>query len=168
MKKFDIIYEELSRRVNEKAYIDSTFLDNIKLLIRILQENDYISSDKTADEYAEEVYNQQDNVKKILLDTKEESIPPIKLHATQESDSESFSVTVFNLKKPEEQKEFKNTMLETIFDDVVSYVKELMLKDVQAPPVDQMPQEEGPNAQPGGGESALPDMNSTSEQPPVA
>jgi hypothetical protein len=166
MKKFDIVYEKLLKRINEKAYVDSTFFDNIKLLIRVLQENDYVSSDKIADEYATEILNQTDNVKKILLDTKEQSIPPIKLHVTQDSDSESFSVTVINVQKPDEQKEFKNTMLETIFDDVVSYVKEQIVQGLQAPPVEEMPQEEGPNAQPGGGESALPEV--APEQQPLA
>ena len=169
MKKFDIIYEEMLRKVNEKAYVDSTFFDNIVLLIKVLQDNDYIASDKSVEEYAEEIVKQEDHVKKILLDTKEDSIPPIKLHASQESDSGSFSVTVIDLKKPEEQKEFKNTMLETIFDDVVSHIKQLVLQGIQAPPAEELPQEEGPNAQPGGGESALPGVapETPAAQPPA-
>lgn len=170
MKKFDLIYEKLLKAVNERAYVDSTFFDNINLLVRVLQENDYVSADKDAEEYAKTIYNQEDNVKKIILDSTEQSIPPIKLHITQDSDSESFSVTVFDLNSPKDRKEFKNTMLETIFDDVTDYIKQLILKQLEAPPVDEMPKEEGPNAQPGGGESALPDPNVSQEeqQPPPA
>lgn len=156
-KKFDLIFEKLSAMINENQYIASTFEDNVRALLKVLQDNDYLSSDKNLEQILNGVVQQPKSVKEIVLDTKEQSLPAMKLHVKQDSDSESFSVTVINLEKPEEQKEFSNSMLETIFDDVVEYIKTTSLQGL-APEaaIDQLPPSEGAQAQPGAEQSALP------------
>lgn len=155
--KFDSLFEKYSLMLSEREYIDSTFEDNVRLLVKILRDNDYVSSEKDLDEVVDDIMSQERNVKELILDTNEEALPPIKLHLRQESDSESFAVTVIDVNNPEKQKEFKNTMLETIFDEVVDYVKQTALRGLQSSnAVKELPREEGPMAQPGGGESELP------------
>lgn len=158
-KKFDLIFEKHLCSINEQEYIEATFEDNLRALTKILKDNDYLSQQKDVEQVVKSLMAQPKNVKEIILDTKEQSLPAMKLHIKQESDSESFSVTVINLEKPEEQKEFTNSMLETIFDDVVEYIKTTSLQGL-APEaaVEELPAEQGANAQPGGSEkgSALP------------
>lgn len=158
MSKFDLVYEKLTCTINEQEYIDATFEDNIRSLVKVLRDNDYISNEQDIEDIVQRVLSQPKNVKELLLDTREKSLPAMKIHLKQESDSESFSVTVINLEKPQEQKEFTNTMLETIFDDVVEYVKRTALGEIKPEAaVEELPKEENPaNQQPGGGESALP------------
>lgn len=171
MKKFDLIYEQLLDYVNEKNYVDATFEDNVRLIVKVLKDNDYISSEKDVDEVVERTMSQENNVKEIILDVTEDTMPAVKLHITQNSDSENFEVEVINLEDPENPKKFENTMLETIFDEVINYIKELTLKGLSADnAVDEVPQSEGPNAQPEGGESALPtgdELTAPEEQLPA-
>lgn len=157
MSKFDLVYEKAFCKIFEKEYVDSTFADNLRLLIKTLQDGDYLDVNKDINQYLSQLSQQPGNVKELILDPKEESLPAIKLKAQQESDSESFSVTVINLEKPEEQKQFANSMLETIFDDVIDYIKSIALQEI-APEaaVDQLPPAEGANAQPNQGGSQLP------------
>ena len=155
--KFDLILERAFKTLIEGEYIESTFSDNIRLLVKALADNDYLPTNKNADDIARETIAQPQNVKEITLDTQEKSLPPFKLHVNQESDSESFSVTVINLDKPEEQKEFTNDMLETIFANTMEYIKTAALQGLKPEnAVNELPPAEGANAQPGGGESALP------------
>ncbi len=158
MSKFDLVYEKLLFTVNENEYIDTTFEDNLRSLVKILKDNDYISSEKDVDKIVQNTIQQSDNVKEIVLDTTEKSLPAMKLRVKQDSDTESFAVTIINLEQPESQKEFTNTMLETIFDDVIEYIQRTALEGIQPEAaVEEMPKEENPaNQQPGGGESALP------------
>lgn len=157
MSKFDLVYEKAYHKLFEREYIDSTFEDNLRLLVKSLKDNDFLSQHKDVDLYIAELAKQPGNVKEIVLDTKEQSLPAMKLRAAQENDSESFSVTAINLEKPNEQKEFANSMLETIFDDVVSYIKSIALQGISPEAaVDQLPPAEGGEAQPEGGESQLP------------
>lgn len=158
MSKFDLVYEKLDALINEKEYIDTTFEDNLRSLIKVLKDNDYLSSEREDNSILKHIEQQPNNVKEILLDTKEQSLPAIKLKVKQDSDSETFSVTVINLEDPENQKEFTNSMLETIFDDVTQYIKTIALDGIKPEAaVEEMPKEENPaNQQPGGGESALP------------
>ena len=158
MSKFDLIFENAMFSLREREeYINSTFVDNVRLLVKALKDNDYVNPSKDVEMVVKNVMNQPNNVKEVVLDTQEKSIPPMKLHLKQESDSESFSVTVIDLKDPSKQKEFSNSMLETIFDDVLTYIKTVTLQGL-APEaaVDQLPPAEGGEAQPGAGESELP------------
>ena len=157
MKKFDLVYEQVSSVLNERAYVQSTFGDNLKALIKVLTDNDLLAVDKQNENYFKTVLSQPHNVKEITLDTKEQSLPAMKLKVKQDTDSESFSVIVINLEKPDQQKEFSNSMLETIFDDVINYVKTTSLQGL-APEaaVDELPPTEGGDAQPGAEQSALP------------
>ena len=157
MSKFDTIYEDLNYNLHEREYINSTFEDNIRSLIKVLKDNDYLPANRDTENYVKEIMLQPKNVKEILLDTQERSLPAMKLHVNQPTDSESFSVTVIDLQKPDQQKEFTNSMLETIFDDVCEYIKTTALQGLKPEAaVDQLPPAEGANQQPGGGESALP------------
>lgn len=157
MSKFDLIFEKTLAALHEREYIDSEFVDNVRLLVKVLKDNDYLDQSKREEDIIREVMNQQDHVKELRLDTQDKSLPAIKLKLKQESDSESFSVTVIDLQDPSEQKEFANSMLETIFDDVIMYIKTATLEGAKPEAaVDQLPPAEGGNAQPGGGETALP------------
>jgi len=157
MSKFDLIYEKALLSLSEREYVNSTFVDNVRLLVKSLKDNDYINPSKDVEKVVEYIMNQPNNVKEVSLDTQEQSLPPMKLRLKQESDSESFSVTVIDLKNPAKQKEFTNSMLETIFDDVLTYIKTTALEGVQPEAaVDKLPSTEGSEAQPGAGESELP------------
>jgi hypothetical protein len=163
--KFDLVFEKAIALINEQEYINSTFEDNLRSLIKVLKDNDLLSSNKDVEQYVKGILAQPKNVKEIVLDTQEQSLPAMKLHAKQESDSESFSVTVIDLENPDKQKEFTNSMLETIFDDVVEYVKVTAMQGLSPDKaVDEMPPTEGAEAQPGAGESELP--TAETEQPP--
>lgn len=169
MSLFDNIYNKYNRLVKEEtSYINSTFEDNINLLVKLLVDNDYLKLEEPSTEFTKKIMVQPKHTKEITLDTEDQMLPPAKLLLKQDSDSESFSVTVVNVKEPKTQKEFKNTMLETIFDDVLEYIKQMTLQqlDTTNQAVDQLPSEEGANAQPGSGESALPGMEGAEQQSP--
>lgn len=167
MSKFDLIFEKALASLHEREYIDSEFVDNIRLLVKVLKDNDYLDQSKREEDIVREVMNQQDRVKELRLDTQDKSLPAMKLKLKQESDSESFSVTVIDLQDPSKQKEFTNSMLETIFDDVIMYIKTVSLEGAKPEAaVDQLPPAEGGNAQPGGGETALPQGETSAETQP--
>jgi hypothetical protein len=163
MRKFDLVFEKVLATLHEKEYIDSSFVDNVRLMVKALKDNDYINPAKNTEAVVKKIMEQPKNVKELILDTQENAMPPMKLHLKQESDSESFSVTVVNVQNPDEQKEFKNSMLETIFNDVLEYIKTTSLQGIQPEAaVDELPPAEGANAQPGAEQSALPTT------PPIA
>jgi len=165
MSKFDLVYEKALSILHEREYIDSEFVDNVRLLVKALRDNDYLDQSKRDEDIVRGVMNQQDHVKELRLDTVDKSLPAIKLKLKQDSDSESFSVTVIDLQDPSKQKEFANSMLETVFDDVIMYIKTVSLEGAKPDAaVDQLPPAEGGNAQPGGGETALPQGEN---QPPA-
>lgn len=173
MKKFDLVYEKVVALLEEREYVESTFSDNLRQLVKILIANDYLNKEKDSEEFVKEMMNQQDNIKELNLDTEEQSLPAVKLQIKQEEpDSESFSVTVVDLENPDQQKTFSNTVLESIFDDVVSYIKQITLQGAKPEEaVEELPQTEGPAGQPGAGESALPGAGGETappegEQPP--
>lgn len=157
MKRFDLIYEKAISKLLEKEYVASTFVDNLRALVKILSDNDFLSKDKTSDSFIKSILAQPNNVKEITLNTQEQSLPAMKVRIKQDTATESFSVTVINLEKPDQQKEFSNSMLETIFEDVVNYIKTASLQNI-APEaaVDELPPTEGAQAQPGAEQSALP------------
>ena len=166
MSHFDTVYESALFSLNEKAYANSMFVDNVRLLIKSLIDSDLLPKHKSLDVIVGDMMRQPKNVKEVILDTKEQALPPIKLQVKQTSeDSEGFSVTVIDLQDPSKQKEFTNSMLETIFDDVLQYIKTITLQGLKPEAaVDSLPPSEGANAQPGGQESALPGVQQS--QPP--
>jgi hypothetical protein len=171
--KFDAIYENilwsLREDVGESGYIGSDFEDNIALLVKLLKDNDYVKGD--IETITAQLMHQHNPIKELNLDMKDGAIPPIKLKIkggekpADSQEDEDFSVTVIPLNKPEQQKEFTNTMLETIFADVINFIKAEALQSI-APEagVETLPPSTGANAQPAGettpapetGESALP------------
>ena len=166
MSKFDLIFEETLFSLHEKEYINSTFVDNVRLLVKTLIDNDLLSKDKNLDVVVGDTMRQPKNIKELSLDTTEQSLPPIKLQIKQNSeDSEDFSVTVINLQDPSKQKEFTNSMLETVFDDVLQYIKTVTLQGLSPEAaINNLPPSEGANAQPGGEQSVLPG-NADQQQP---
>ena len=157
MKKFDLIYEKYISLIKEKTYIDSTFKDNIRSLVKMLKDNDYISVDTEVERLVDHIWKQDKHVKTLNLDTNENALPPIRLHMTQPTGSERFSVSVINLNDPEHPREFENDFLETIFKDVIDSIKEMSLSELDSSnAVTELPPTEGPAAQPGSGESELP------------
>jgi hypothetical protein len=169
MSKFDMVFEKLRRSIQEKEYIGNTFEDNVRTMVRYLQDTDYLPKETKTEDLVANLLKQTGHVKTLILDTNDGSIPPIKIQmkqigSTQEPDTEDFSVTVIPVKDPAKQKEFANSMLETIFDEVVDYVKQLSLKGLSPESaVEELPQEENPaNVQAGAEDSALPGV----QQPP--
>lgn len=157
MKKFDLVFEKSLRYITEQEYVDSTFQDNVLALVKTLKDSDYLPANKDTEAQTKEILSQPNNVKEILLSTQEQNLPAIKLQVKQDSDSESFSVTVINLEKPTEQKEFGNSMMETIFSDIIQYIKTIALQKIApSSAIDELPPTEGAQAQPGAEQSALP------------
>lgn len=164
MKKFDLVFEKMVRMIKEQEdYIENTFADNVRLMVSKLKDNGYLPDNIQVNSYAQKVMAQPSEVKAVVLDTQDGSIPRIKVlmkqtGAQEEPDTEDFSITVVPIDEPNKQKEFSNTMLETVFDDAANFIKQLALKGL-APEsaVDQLPQEENPaNQQQGAAGSALP------------
>lgn len=156
--KFDLVFEKaVNIFLKEQEYIDSTFEDNLRSLVKILKDNDLLNKEKDTEQLIQDLLRQPKNVKEIVLDTQEQSLPATKLHAKQESDSESFSVTVIDLENPDKQKQFANSMLETVFDDVVTHIKTSALQSLSPDnAVEELPSSEGGEIQPGASETALP------------
>ena len=171
MSKFDLVFEKALASLHEREYVDSEFSDNVRLLIKVLRDNDYLDPSKREEDIVKEVMNQQNQVKELRLDTQDKSLPAMKLKLKQESDSESFSVTVIDLQDPSKQKEFANSMLETVFDDVIMYIKTVTLEGAKPEAaVDELPPTEGAAAQPGETGSALPqgETDPNTQTPPSA
>lgn len=158
MSKFDIVFEKAMCKINEKEYVNSTFQDNVSLMVKSLADNDYLPKNVSIEDMVASIMGQDNNVKEITLTTQDQAIPPTKVLMSQDSDeSESFAVTVVNVKDPTKQKQFKNSMLETIFDDVLSYIKTSSMENISPDnAVDKMPPAEGAESQPEGGTSELP------------
>lgn len=168
MKQFDVIFEEVLFHLRETNYVESTFEDNIRLLVKILIQNGYMGDAVDVDRETQKILEQRNPVKEIVLDTKENSIPAIKLHAKQpDNNPESFSVTVISLEKPEEQKEFTNSMLETIFEDVIAHIKTLSLQELSPDSaVEELPKSnDAADSQPGPVGSQLPTGEDDSVKP---
>lgn len=157
MSEFDLVFERLLDNISEKRYINSQFVDNLRLLIKALAESDFLNKNISVEQTIQSTLQQPNNVKTIVLNTEEQSMPPIKLLVKQEVGTEAFSVTVVNVKEPSKQKEFKNSMLETIFEDVIDYIKSITLQQISPDSaVEQLPKTEGPAQQSGNTDSALP------------
>jgi hypothetical protein len=159
MSKFDLVYEKMWSLLRENSYVSSTLVDNLQQLVKLLSSKDFLPKQTNTKEFVKQLLNQPNNVKEINLDTQENALPPIKLKVSQDSsdDSETFTVTVINLSNPKDQKTFQNSMMETIFEDVVSYIQTIALQGLQPDSaVEPLPPSEGGNAQPGAEASALP------------
>ena len=168
MSKFDKIYEDIVWSLREDvsrhaAYVGSNFEDDLSSLVKVLVDNGYIKGN--VESIVAQILHQNNPIKELNLDMKDGAIPPIKLKIkggekpAESQEDEDFSVTVIPVDKPEEQKEFTNTMLETIFADVLAFIKvQTLQKLAPEAAVEELPPTEAANTQPGeaGGESALP------------
>ena len=166
-KKFDLLYEDIVWSLREDladtGYVGSDFEDNLRVLVTSLKDKDYIKGD--VDTIVAQLLHQHSPVKSLDLDLKDGAIPPIRLKISggakpgESNEDEDFSVTVIPLDHPDQQKEFGNTMLETIFADVLDFIRTQTLQNL-APEkaVETLPPAQGANAQPGEeeGASALP------------
>jgi hypothetical protein len=158
MSKFDLIFEKALLSIKEDRYFNSSFADNIRLLVKALIDSDLLGREVSIEDVVKSTLSQPKNVKEISLDTQEQSLPPIKLHLRQPStDSEDFSITVIDMQNADQQKEFTNSMLETIITDALEYIRTIALQGLKPEAaVDTLPSSDGANAQPGGESSALP------------
>lgn len=158
MNQFDTIFEKAFLSLKEKDYVDSTFVDNVRLLIKTLIDNDLLPKNKSVDLISSETMRQPKNVKEIVLNTQDQALPPLKVQVKQASpESETFSVTVIDVRNPSNQKEFTNSMLETVFEDVLQYIKTITLQGLKPEAaVDTLPTSQGANSQPGAEQTALP------------
>ena len=141
----------------EREYVASTFEDNLRALIKVLSDNDFLPKNIASEAYIKSILAQPNNVKELTLTTQEQNLPAMKVLIGQDSGKEEFFVKVINLETPDKPKEFSNSMSETIFADVVDYIKTTSLQTL-APEaaIDTLPPTEGAQAQPGAGQSALP------------
>ena len=129
--KFDLIYENVlfSLRENNQTGV-MTFEDNLRGLLKALQDKQYLTSGNDVIEKLITNSKQADpdkfNTAEFILRTDDSSIPSIKIKASQIStslnDPGNFSVTVFN-KNTGDSKEFQNTVGETLVTDVLDYVR---------------------------------------------
>jgi len=159
MKKFDLVFEKALCALNEREYVEATFEDNTRALLSMLNDHDLLDKGKPVEQYLKDIQGQTEQIKQIVIGANDPAIPTIQIKLQQnKDDSNSFSVTVIDLEKPEEAQTYENDWLETIFKSVVDKVKTLSLKNI-APEaaVDELPQEETPAAsQPGAEKTALP------------
>ena len=155
--KFDMVFEKTMRSLTEKEYAESSFEDNLRMLIKILRDNDYLDANKNVDHYLQILAKQPNEVKELQLASNDQTLPPIKIKAKQAESSGGFSVSVINVQSPDQQKSFENSMLETIFADVIEYIKMMSLENIRPESaIDAMPAETGANSQPGNTQSELP------------
>lgn len=162
-KKFDLIFEKHLCSINEMEYIDSTFEDNVRELAKVLV--DFLPKKKTPEETinsaVDQVLNHDKGVKELFLGPQFQK--QVKLHISQNGDSGTFQVEMVGEDVPEgaDGKKIKtfvnNQHSESIFQDVADQIKRMSF-DVPEDAVEELPAEQGAQAQPGGSEkgSALP------------
>lgn len=123
---------------------DMLYYDYIVMLAKTLNSQGLLPDDTKISRLAQRVLNTE----KLPLTTDDESIPPIVIHTHfNEGD---FSVDVVNLSKPSKRKSFQNTVSETIFDEVVDYIKQTQLQTLK--------DEDEPEPEPLNDEEPMPDQ----------
>ena len=169
MKKFDLVYEQAMIYLREQVTTIDKYSDlanNILKLIGVLQQRDYLDDEQTPEEIRDEVI--QKSPLTLLIGTdKKAYLPEIELTFIESDNIEEFMVKAQIIDK----KKFANIPTDKTFGelklpsevipDILDYlelVKKESVANTQA--VEEMPAEEGGNAQPGGGESALPGVGS--------
>ena len=165
MRKFDLIYEDAMDYLREQvATIDkySDLANNILKLIGVLQQREYVDEDRTPEEIRDDII-QRSPLTFLIGTDKKAYLPEIELTFLESEHVDEFIVKAQIIDK----KKFANIPTDKTFGelklpsevipDVLDYLQ-LITKEFVAntQAVEEMPAEEGGNAQPGGGESALP------------
>jgi len=165
MRKFDLVYEEAVSYLREQVTTIDKYSDlanNILKLIGVLQQREYIDDEETPEEIRDNVI-QKSPLTLIIGTDKKAYLPETELTFIESDNIDEFVVMAQIIDK----KKFTNIPTEKTFGelklpsevipDILDYlelVKRESVANTQA--VEEMPAEEGGNAQPGGGESALP------------
>lgn len=161
--KFDFIFENALRWIKEEneAVDDRTFEDNVrdlaKSLITFLPQRK--TEQETIDSAVKQVTAHDKGVKELFLGSQVSK--QIKLHLVQMGDSGTFEVEMVGEDVPENAegkkiKVFTNDQhSENIFEDVAREIKRITLASPEDA-IEEMPEEEGANTQPGAQESELP------------
>jgi hypothetical protein len=156
MSKFDLVFERACAWLNENSQ-PTTIADNILALVSVLSDRELLDKNKSPEQYIEKAKKTGE----IILGEADPAIPTVMLKVRQTE--EDFSVDVVDLTNPQQPKTFGNDMLETIFKKVADEVRAITLKNVSVDSaVEQLPQEDGAQAQPGAEQSALPKQQPTS------
>lgn len=155
MSKFDLIYEKILWSLNEETrYIESVLEDYVRMLLSALKSQEYFEN--SIESEVKRVMSQKGGVK--VLGLAKEGIPPIKLEMSS-PEKDKFVVTVINVSDEEDQKTFESTLSTNCIEDVMSYIKQKRVEQLSPEKaVEEMPQSQGGEAQPGAAGSALPGM----------
>ena len=175
MKQFDLVYEQAMDYLREQVTVIDKYSDlanNILKLVGVLQQRDYLDDEQTPEEIRDEII-QRSPLTLLIGTDKKAYLPETELTFLESDNVDEFIVKTQIIDK----KKFANIPTEKTFGelklpsevipDILDYlelVKKESVANTQA--VDEMPAEEGGNAQPGGGESALPGVG-TEEAPQV-
>lgn len=165
MRKFDLIYEEALDYLRERVTTIDKYSDlanNILKLVGVLQQREYVDEDRTPEEIRDDII-QRSPLTFLIGTDKKAYLPEIELTFLESEHVDEFIVKAQIIDK----KKFANIPTDKTFGelklpsevipDILDYlelVKKEFVANTQA--VEEMPAEEGGNAQPGGGESALP------------
>ena len=165
MKKFDLVYEQAMIYLREQVTTIDKYSDlanNILKLVGVLQQREYIDDEHTPEEIRDDVI-QKSPLTLVIGTDKKAYLPETELTFVESDNIDEFLVKAQIIDK----KKFENIPTDKTFGelklpsevipDILDYlelVKKESVANTQA--VDEMPAEEGGNAQQGGGESALP------------
>ena len=165
MKKFDLVYEQAMIYLREQVTTIDKYSDlanNILKLVGVLQQREYIDDERTPEEIRDDVI-QKSPLTLVIGTDKKAYLPETELTFVESDNIDEFLVKAQIIDK----KKFENIPTDKTFGelklpsevipDILDYlelVKKESVANTQA--VDEMPAEEGGNAQQGGGESALP------------
>lgn len=144
----------------------SDLANNILKLIGVLQQREYIDDQRTPEEIRDDVI-QKSPLTLVIGTDKKAYLPETELTFVESDNIDEFMVKAQIIDKKKfasipTDKTFGELKLPSeVIPDILDYlelVKKESVANTQA--VDEMPAEEGGNAQPGGGESALPGVGS--------
>jgi hypothetical protein len=178
MKQFDLVYEQTMDYLREQVTVIDKYSDlanNILKLVGVLQQRDYLDDEQTPEEIRDEVI-QRSPLTLLIGTDKKAYLPETELTFLESDNVDEFIVKsqIIDKKKfaniPTEKTFGELKLPSEVIPDILDYlelVKKESVANTQA--VDEMPQEEGGNAQPGGGESALPGVGGEAapEVPPA-
>lgn len=162
MSKFDMTYERILCSLNEETrYVQSVLEDYVRMLLSALKSQEYFED--PLEQEINRVMSQKGGVK--IYGLAKEGLPPLKLEMSS-PEKDRFAITIINATDEEDQKTFESNLSSNCIEDVMAYIKEKRVEQL-APEqaVEEMPQSQGGEAQPGAAGSALPGM--APETPPA-
>jgi hypothetical protein len=156
MSKFDRAYDLVMESLRlESRYRDSTMSDNVRLVVRMLRDHDWMRSDEPLGRVVDRIMTEPSQVKTIVLDADDAALPPLKIElAGGETD---FELSVVDVSDPASRETFQNDMLETVFSNMIDYIQRRSMERLSsASAVETLPAPTGANAQGAGSVTPLP------------